>query len=235
FSSVTSVLNMAIFKDRFVLEDLIQELKKRSAALSFGPLQSNGHISVQGSFPAMKLLRDFLLLKAKSLPEKDKGEKSESHQRPRRSLQQRRLTTETSHSPRGAEGEKQMVVLDTDIYRYMKYFCPSTFQGTDGVVISDVTDGDITTVYIEKAGSRSNAEQVSRAKEKIENGSLKLHDVLRKERIRFEEQSGDQKRRYKRACESLKTRHPSVVVISYDTHIDVIGSSSEVFKFIKAV
>ena len=56
---------MYVFKYKFVLEDLIQVLKKKSTALSFGSLQSNGHISVQGSFPAMKWLRDFLLLKAK--------------------------------------------------------------------------------------------------------------------------------------------------------------------------
>ncbi|NXN31052.1 RBM43 protein, partial [Nycticryphes semicollaris] len=235
FSSVTSVLNMSIFKDHFVLEDLIQELKRKSTALSFGPLQSNGHISVQGSFPAIKLLRDFLLLKEKSLPEEDKGEESEFHQRPRRRLQQHRLAMETSHFVHGAEGEKQVVVLDTDIYHYMKYFYPRTFLGNDGVVVSDVTDGDITTVNIENTGSRSNAEQVSRVKEKIENCSLKLHKVLRKERIYFEEESGDKKQRYKRACESLKPHHPLVLVIPYDTHIDVIGDSSEIFKFIMAV
>ncbi|NWW53616.1 RBM43 protein, partial [Pedionomus torquatus] len=235
FSSVTAVLNMSIFKDQFVLEDLIQELNKKSTALSFGPLQSNGHISVQGSFPAIKLLRDFLLLKAKSLPAKERGEESESHQRPRRRLQQHRLTTETSHFIHGAEKEKQAVVLDTDIYHYMKHFYPRTFLGNDGVVISDLTDGDVTTVYIENAGSRSNAEQVPRVKEKIENCSLKLHNVLRKERIYFEEQSGEKKQRYKQACESLKPHHPHVLVIPYDTHIDVIGHSSEIFGFIKAV
>ncbi|NXP04014.1 RBM43 protein, partial [Thinocorus orbignyianus] len=235
FSSVTSVLNMSVFKDQFVLEDLIQELKKKSTALSFGPLQSNGHISVQGSFPAIKLLRDFLLLKAKSLPVEDKGEKSESHQRLRRRLQQHRPTRETSHFVHGAGGEKQVVVLDTDVYHYMKYFYPRTFLGNDGVAISDATDGDVTTVYIENVGGSSNVEQVPRVKEKIENRSLKLHNVLRKERIYFEEQSGDKKQRYQRACESLKRHHPQVLVIPYDTHIDVIGNSSEIFEFIKAV
>ncbi|XP_068264137.1 RNA-binding protein 43 isoform X2 [Nyctibius grandis] len=127
FSSVTSVLNMSVFKDQFVLEDLIQEVKKKSTALSFGPLQSNGHISVQGSFPAIKLLRDFLLLKAKSLSEKDKREESKSHQRPRRRVQQHRVTTETSNFVHGADQEKQVVVLDTDVYHYMKYFFSKMF------------------------------------------------------------------------------------------------------------
>ncbi|XP_040980199.1 RNA-binding protein 43 isoform X3 [Aquila chrysaetos chrysaetos] len=187
FSSVTSVLDMSIFKDQFVLEDLIQEIKKKSTALSFGPLQSNGHISVQGSFPAIKLLRDFLLLKAKSLSEKDKREESKTHQRPRRRLQQQRLTTETSNFVDGADGEKQVVVLDTDIYHYMKYFFSRTFLVNDNVVISDVTDGDITTVYIKNIGNRSDAGQVLKVKEKIENQSIKLHNTLRKERIYFQE------------------------------------------------
>ncbi|KGL92487.1 RNA-binding protein 43, partial [Charadrius vociferus] len=235
FSSVTSVLNMSIFKDQFVLEDLIQELKKKSTALSFGPLQSNGHICVQGSFPAIKLLRDFLLLKAKSLSEKDKREDSKSHQRPRRVPQQHRLTTETSNFVHGADGEKQVVVLDTDIYHYMKYFFPRTFLVNDDVIISDIPDGDITTVYIENAGGRAGAEQVLRVKEKIENWSLKLHNVLCKERIYFEEQTGDEKQRYKWVCESLKPHYSDVLIIPYDTHIDVIGNSSEIFEFTKEV
>ncbi|NXR00315.1 RBM43 protein, partial [Sagittarius serpentarius] len=234
FSSVTSVLNMSVFKDQFVLEDLIQEIKKKSTALSFGPLQSNGHISVQGSFPAIKLLRDFLLLKAKSLSEKDKREESKSCQRPRRRLQQHRLTTEMSNFVHGADGEKEVVILDTDIYHYMKYFFfPRTFLVNDDVVISDITDGDITTVYIENAGSRSDAGQVLRVKEKIESQSIKLHNTLRKERIYFQEHTRDEKQRYKWACESLKPHYPHVLIIPYDTHIDVVGDSSEIFVFTK--
>ncbi|XP_010151373.1 PREDICTED: RNA-binding protein 43 [Eurypyga helias] len=232
FSSVTSVLNMSVFKDQFVLEDLLEEFKKKSTALSFGPLQSNGHISVQGSFPAIKLLRDFLLLKAKSLPEENKREESKSHQRPRRRLQQHRLTQETSNFIHDADREKQVVVLDTDVYCYMKCFFSRTFLVHD-VVISDTTDGDITTVCIENAGSRSDAGQVLRVKKKIENESRKLHNALRKERICFEKHTRDEKRRYKWVCESLKPHYPYVLIIPYDTHIDVIGNSSQIFEFVR--
>ncbi|NXO51940.1 RBM43 protein, partial [Aramus guarauna] len=235
FSSVTSVLNMSIFKDQFVLEDLIKELKKKSAALSFGPLQSNGHISVQGSFPAIMLLRDFLLLKAKSLSEKDEREESKSRQRSKKRLQQHGLTTETSNFVRDADGEKQVVVLDTDIYHYVKRFFPRTLLVNGDVVISDITDGDVTTVYIENAGSRSDAGQVLRVKEKIENQSIKLHNTLRKERIYFEGRIRDEKWRYERVCKSLKRYYPSVLITAYDTHIDVIGNPSEVFEFTKEV
>ncbi|XP_035754831.1 RNA-binding protein 43 isoform X2 [Egretta garzetta] len=235
FSSVTSVLNMSVFKDQFVLEDLIQEFKKKSTALSFGPLQSNGQISVQGSFPAMKLLRDFLLLKAQSLSEKDEREESKSRQRPRRRLQQHGLTPETSNSVHAADGEKQVVVLDTDTYRYMKHFFPRTFPVNADVVISEITDGDITTVSIENAGGRSGAGQVLRVKEKIEDQSVKLHHALRKERIYFEEHVRGGTWRYKGVCASLQARYPHVLIIPYDTHIDVIGNSSEIFEFTKEV
>ncbi|NXX77609.1 RBM43 protein, partial [Urocolius indicus] len=231
FSCVTSVLNMSVFKDQFVLEDLMKEIKKKSTALSFGPLQPNGHVSVQGSFPAIKLLRDFLLLKAKSLSEEDKREERKSHQRTRRRLQQHRLTTQTRDFVHGAE----VVVLDKDIYHYMKHFDPEMSLVKDDVVISAVTDGDITTVYIESAGSGSDAGQVLRVKEKMENCSVKLHDMLRKERISFEEQSRAARQRYKSVCESLKPRYPFVLVVACDTHIDVIGDSSDVFEFTKEV
>ncbi|XP_051479509.1 RNA-binding protein 43 [Apus apus] len=223
FGSVTSVLNLSVFKDHFVLEELLQELQKKSTALSFGPLQPNGHISVQGSFPAMKLLRDLLLLKAKSLSEKEKGKERKSQQSSRR-----------RQHVQDADGENQMVVLDTDTFHYMKHFFPKTFLVND-VVISASADGDITTVYIKSAGSRSDPRQVLRVKGNIENQSVKLHNDLRKERICYEKHSREEKERYKRVCRSLRSHHPSVLIIPYDTHIDVIGTSSEVLKFTKEV
>ncbi|NXH16274.1 RBM43 protein, partial [Bucco capensis] len=236
FSSVTSVLNMSVFKDQFVLEDLIQEIQQKSTALSFGPLQSNGQICVQGSFPAIKVLRDFLLLKAKSLSEEEKKEESKSHQRPRRSHQQHRLTREMSNFNHDADGEKQMVVLDTDVYHYMKAFFPRTFLvNDDNVVISDITNGDTTTIYIESAGRRSDAGKVLKVKEKIENQSVKLYEALRKKRIVFEGHTRGAKERYKRVCGHLKPHYPHLLIIPYDTHIDVIGSSSKVLEFSKEV
>ncbi|NXL89476.1 RBM43 protein, partial [Alectura lathami] len=233
FSSVTSVLNMSVFKDQFVLEDLIEELKKKITALSFGPLQCNGHISVQGSFPAIKLLRDFLLLKAKCLAE-DKNEESKFHQSPKKRQQQHRLTTETSSFLRDAEGEKKVVVLDTDIYQYMKHFFLKKFLANTDVAVSSSTDGDITMLYLQKVRSRPDAGQVIRVKEKIESKSVELHNTLRKERIRLERCTRD-KKKYKLVCENIKSRYPKVLLIPYGTHIDVIGDSSAVFEFIKEV
>lgn len=225
---------MSVFKDQYVLEDLIQELKKKNTALSFGPLQSNGHISVQGSFPAIKMLRDCLLLKAKSLSE-DKNEERKSRQRQKKQQQQCRLTTDTNNFVLDAEREKQVVVLDTDIYLYMKNVLPKKLLANTDVVISDITDGDITTLYLQKTRSRPNAAQVLAFKEEIERQSLKLHNTLCKERIYLEEYTRDEKQKYKLMCETLKSHYPSVLVIPYATHIDVIGNSSEVFEFTREV
>ncbi|XP_030310176.1 RNA-binding protein 43 isoform X2 [Calypte anna] len=228
FSSVTSLLNMSVFKDHLVLEELIQELQKKSTDLSFGPLQPNGTISVQGSFPAIQSLRDFLFLKAKSLSEKEQREDQESHQRPQRRLQQHRLSREPKHPSQ--DGEKQVVVLDTDTYHYMKCFFPKIFQINADVVISDTTDGDVTTVCIE---SRSGAGQALRVRENIESQSVKLHQVLRKERIYFEKCTREEKNRYTAVCKSLRSLHPSVLTSFHATHLDIIGTSSEIFKFTK--
>lgn len=224
---------MSVFKDKFVLEDLVQELKKKSTALSFGSLQSNGHISVQGSFPTIKWLRDFLLLKAKSLSE-DKNEASKSHQRPKKRLNKHTLTREVNNFGHDAEGEKQVVVLDTDIYHYMKCFFAKELLANTDVVISDITDGDITTLHLQKGRNRPDSGQVLKVKEKIENLSIKLLNSLRKERIGFEKCTRD-KKKYRSVCESVRSRYPDVLVIPYDTHIDVIGSSSAVFEFTKEV
>ncbi|NXL78583.1 RBM43 protein, partial [Leptocoma aspasia] len=233
FLCVTSTLNMAVFRGHLALEDLLEEMKKQSPDLSFGPLQRDGQIAVQGSFPALRVLREFLLLKAKSLSEEDKRE-GKSHQRPRRKLQEHRGATEMRNSTRDAHREKQVLVLDTDIYLYMRCFHPKVFQAND-VVISGVTDGDITTVCIESAGSKAGAAHGLRAKKMMENYTVELQKMLCKERICFKEHSRAEKQRYKQLWERLKPRYPQVLVTPYDTHIDVVGTSADVFKFTEEV
>ncbi|NWX38466.1 RBM43 protein, partial [Notiomystis cincta] len=233
FLSATSILNMAVFRDHFLLEDLLAEMQKQSPALSFGALQPNGTIAVQGPFPALQVLRDFLLLKAKSLSEEHRRE-GKSQLRTRRRLQEHRGATETRNSSRDAGGEKHVVVLDTDIYHYMRCCHPRIFQAND-VVISGVTEGDITTVSIESAGRKAGAAQGLRAKERMENCSAELQEILRKERICFRERSRGERQRHRQLCERLKPRYPRVLVIPYDTHLDVVGTSAEVFRFTEEV
>ncbi|NWY48134.1 RBM43 protein, partial [Sylvia atricapilla] len=233
FLCVTSTLSVAVFRGHFVLEDLVEEMKKQSPALNFGPLQPDGQIAVQGSFPALRKLREFLLLKARSLSEEDKGE-GKSHQRLRRKLQQHRGGAEMRSPAGDAPRERQVVVLDTDIYHYMRFFHPRTLQA-DGVVISGVTDGDITTVCIDSAGGEAGAAQGLRAKRMIQSSSVELQRILRKERICYKEPGRGEKQRYRELCERLKARHPGVLVLPYDTHVDVVGTSAAVFGFTEDV
>ncbi|NWH42114.1 RBM43 protein, partial [Chloropsis hardwickii] len=227
FLCVTSTLNMAVFRGHFVLEDLVEEMKKQSPALSFGPLQRDGRISVRGSFPELGLLREFLLKKAKSLSEEDRKE-GKSQQRLRRKLQEHRGATETRNSIGDAQRDKQVLVLDTDIYHYMRSFHPRAFQGND-VVISGVTDGDITTVSIESAAGKAGAARGLRAKRIIENCSVELQRILRKERICFKGHSRAEKQRYRQLWERLKLRYPQVLITPHDTHVDLVGTSADVF------
>ncbi|NWY28037.1 RBM43 protein, partial [Pheucticus melanocephalus] len=231
FLCVTSTLNMAVFRGHLVLEDLVEEMKQQIPSLTVGPLQRDGQIAVQGSFPALRVLRDFLLLKAKSLLEEDRRERK-SHQRPRRKLQEHRGAVEMRNSTRDVQREKQVLVLDTDIYHYMKCFYLKALQGND-VVISGVTDGDITTVCIESAGSKAGAAQGLKAKKMMENYSVELQKILRKERICFKEPSRAGKQR--QLCERLKARYPKVLLIPYDTHLDVVGTSADVLGFTEEV
>ncbi|NXI19242.1 RBM43 protein, partial [Irena cyanogastra] len=234
FLWVTSTLSMAVFRDHFVLEDLVEEMKKQSPALSFGPLQHDGQIAVQGSFPALRVLREFLLLKAKSLSGEDRRE-GKSHQRPRRKLQEHAGAAEMRNSVQDAPREKQVLVLDTDIYQYMRCFHPRALQGND-VVISGVTEGDITTVCIESAGRKAAAAaQALRAKKTIESCCVELQKILWKERICFQEQSRAEKQRYKQLWERLKPRYPKVLIIPYDTHFDVVGTPADVCGFSEEV
>ncbi|NWI97851.1 RBM43 protein, partial [Pitta sordida] len=229
FCSVTSTLSLAVFKEQFVLEDLVAELKKQSPALSFGALQPDGHLAVQGSFPAIRDLRDLLLLKATSLSEKEQRKDSKSHQKLRRRLQEPRSTTESKNSV-----EKQEVILDTDVYHYMRHHFPEVFQVMSGVVLSVVTGDDVTTVRVQAAG-RAHTAHLLNVLRRIEDQSLKLHETLRKERIYYREQSREERQRYRQACERLKPFYPRVLVIPYDTHLGIIGYPHEVFEFAKKV
>ncbi|NXT66613.1 RBM43 protein, partial [Chaetops frenatus] len=228
FLSVTSTLSLAVFRDRFVLEALLAEMRQQSPALSFGPLQPGGRVAVQGPFPALQRLREFLWLKAKPLPEDTREGKAHQRSSRRREPQERGGgATETRNPLRDAEVEKQVVVLDTDIYLYMRGFLPKTLQG-DGVAISAVPAGAITTVCIQAAGA---AAQALRAKERIESCSVELQKVLCKERISFKEQSTAERQRYRQAWERLQPHHPAVLLLPAGSHLDVVGAPVDVFAF----
>uniref|UniRef100_A0A8C8R9I9 RNA binding motif protein 43 n=1 Tax=Pelusios castaneus TaxID=367368 RepID=A0A8C8R9I9_9SAUR len=236
FTCVSSVLDLSIFGDKYILEDLVKELQKHITDLSFSPLQSNGLISVQGSFPAIKSLKDNLLLRANSLSWKDKRGESKPDQRPNSRTQKHRLSMGPSNNVVHNLGkEEQVVVLDTDIYYYMKQFLYKESLAKYSVVSREVTDGEVTTIYLENSRASSDPRELERAKERIEDFSAKLHCSLRKERFSLDGNTKSKRQKYKQACEMVKAKFPKVLVIPYDTHVDVIGSSSDTYEFTQEV
>uniref|UniRef100_A0A8D0G9E9 RNA binding motif protein 43 n=1 Tax=Sphenodon punctatus TaxID=8508 RepID=A0A8D0G9E9_SPHPU len=237
FPCVSSTLDLSVFGDKYILEELVQELQKNLTVLSFGPLQSNGHILVQGPFSAVTSLKNSLLLKANSLLDKVKKGGKESNQIASSRMQKYGSSRKQSKNfVQDTNRKEQVVVLDTDVYRYMEHFYGNMYKKQlqkYGVASHVVTDGEITTMYLES--NRSDPSHLQRAKEVVENLSMDLQRRLRKEKIIFEANNRTEHWKYTKTCEHLKFQYPKVLVIPYTTHIDIIGSSSEIYKFVQEV
>ncbi|XP_016061416.1 PREDICTED: RNA-binding protein 43 [Miniopterus natalensis] len=241
FSSVCANLDLSIFRCQVPLESLVKDLKRKLPSLCFHPLEHNGRISVQGSFLAIKKLHEFLLLKASSLLEKNGSfineEKKWNRQSPRRSLQR---SSNSLESPRSSVPETtrrgETLVLDTDVFLYQKKkgFYESTSKRFH-VLCQERVDGEITTICIKNAqdGLQPNNEKL--VKEYIEKHSHALHFELRKETFDLEGKEKREKRNIKLACEQLRWRYHQVLINFSETHIDIIGSSSDVYLFQKEV
>ncbi|XP_059560494.1 RNA-binding protein 43 isoform X2 [Myotis daubentonii] len=246
--SVNAILDLSVFRGQFPLESLVRDLKKKIPSLCFSPLKQNGRISVQGSFLAIKKLKESLLFKASSLLEKSRSCISEaekrSRQSPRRSLQRSHNSLESPRSsvPETARrGETarcgETLVLDTDVFLYLKKngVYESTLRKYH-VLCQERVEGEITTICIKNArdGLRPNNEKL--VKEYFEKYSHALHFELRKETFDLEGKEKRERGNIKLACEQLSLRyHQKLLVNFYKTHIDIIGSSSDVYSFKKEV
>lgn len=201
--------------------------------LCLSPLEANGRISVQGTFLAIKKLKESLLLKASFLSEKNRNRQS-----PRGS------TRRSSHSlktPRWLTPEAtkrgESLVLDTDTFLYLKQktdFYESTLR-TLHVLCQETVDGEITTLCIKNAQGSSQSNNEKQVKEFIEKYSHALHFELRKETLLLEGKEDREKENIKLACKQLSLSHLHVLVNFYKTHIDVIGPPSDTYLFKKEV
>ncbi|OWJ99866.1 RBM43, partial [Cervus elaphus hippelaphus] len=149
FSSVMAVLDLSVFRSQIRLESLVMDLKREIPTLCLSPLDANGRISVQGTFLAIEKLKEFLLLKASFLLEKNRSRQSPrgSTQRNSHSLKPpRSLTPETTK-----KGES--LVLDTDTFLYLKKkrkVYESTLRKFH-VLCEETVDGEVTTLCIKNA------------------------------------------------------------------------------------
>uniref|UniRef100_A0A2K5LCI7 RNA binding motif protein 43 n=1 Tax=Cercocebus atys TaxID=9531 RepID=A0A2K5LCI7_CERAT len=242
FSSVNAILDLSVFGKEVTLETLVKDLKKKIPSLNFSPLKPNGRISVEGSFLAVKRLKESLLVRACSLLEKDRNFTSEgrkwNRQNPQRSLQRsnnplasvRTLVPETARS-----GE--MLVLDTDVFLYLHHKCRS-YESTLKkfcILSQEKVDGEITTICLKNIQVGSQPNNAKHVKELIEEWSHALYLKLRKETFILEGKEKKEKRMIKWACEQLSSRYPEVLINFYRTHVDIIGSSSDTYLFKKGV
>uniref|UniRef100_A0A2K5K9I9 RRM domain-containing protein n=1 Tax=Colobus angolensis palliatus TaxID=336983 RepID=A0A2K5K9I9_COLAP len=242
FSSVNAILDLSVFGKEVTLETLVKDLKKKIPSLNFSPLKPNGRISVEGSFLAVKRLKESLLVRACSLLEKDRNFTSEgrkwNRQNPQRNLQRsnnslasvRTLVPETARS-----GE--MLVLDTDVFLYLQHKCRS-YESTlkkFHILSQEKVDGEITTICLKSIQVGSQPNNAKHVKELIEEWSHALYLKLRKETFILEGKEKKEKRMIKWACEQLSSRYPEVLINFYRTHIDIIGSSSDTYLFKKGV
>ena len=197
---------------------------------------------MEGSFLAVKRLRESLLARACSLLEKDRNFTSEGRKWNRQNLQRnlqrsnnslasvRTLVPETARS-----GE--MLVLDTDVFLYLKHKCGS-YESTlkkFHILSQEKVDGEITTICLKSIQVGSQPNNAKHVKELIEEWSHALYLKLRKETFILEGKENREKRMIKRACEQLSSRYLEVLINLYRTHIDIIGSSSDTYLFKKGV
>lgn len=242
FSSVKATLDLSVFRGQIILESLVMDLKKKIPTLNFSPLGPGGKISVEGSFLAIKKLKDSLLSKASSLLEKNRNFMSEgrkwNRQSPQKSLQRsdnlvemlRPLVSETARSP-------EMLVMDTDVFLYLKRKCGfyETTLNKFSILSQERVDGDVTTICLASASAGSGSSSTRHVKELIEEWAQALHFELRKETFILGGKRNTEKRNIERACEQLQSRYLRVLINFYKTHIDIIGSSADTYLFKKEV
>ncbi|KAF5910820.1 hypothetical protein HPG69_004910, partial [Diceros bicornis minor] len=242
FSSVKAILDLSVFRSQVILESLVMDLKRKIPTLCFSHLEPSGRISVQGSFLAIKRLKETLLLKASSLLEKNRNFISEgkewNRESPRRSLQGSSISSESLRSSVSkTSGSGEMLVLDTDVFLYLKKKCGYYERALKKfhVLCQERVDGEITTICIKSAHAISHPNDETYVKKLIEKYSHILHFELRKETIILDGKENRKKRNIKLACEQLNSKYPQVLINSYKTHVDIIGSSSDVYLFKKEV
>ncbi|XP_021567685.1 RNA-binding protein 43 [Carlito syrichta] len=242
FSCVKAFLDLSVFRSQVTLESLVMDLKKKIPTLSFSPLEPNGRISVEGSFLAIKSLKESLLLRASSLLGQNRTFTSEERKWNRQS-QKRNLqgSHSSSESLRTLEPETarraEMLMLDTDVFLYLKQKCQFYERTLNKyhVLCQERVDGEITTICLKNAQTGFQPNNVKHVKELIEKKLQTLYLEFRKETFILEGKEKREKGNIKWACKVLGSRYPGVLINLYRTHIDIIGSSSDTYLFKKEV
>ncbi|XP_036041078.1 RNA-binding protein 43 [Onychomys torridus] len=240
FNYVMAILDLSVFRSQTVLESLVMDLKKKIPTLNFSPLSPSGKISVRGSFLAILKLKQALIAKAISASESNR--KEDASERRNRNRQKNpggvlpgRETSAVAlgTSVPGSARSQGMLVLDTDVFLYLKHKC-ELYELTLNryhILCQESVDGDVTTICLQDAHDGSHPSSVRYMKELIEEWAQGLHLELRKETLVLEGKGESEKRNIKQACEQLCYRYRRVLINPHHTHINIIGPSSDTFLF----
>ncbi|XP_028625058.1 RNA-binding protein 43 [Grammomys surdaster] len=252
FNYVMAILDLSVFRTQIVLESLVVDLKKKIPTLNFSPLAPSGKISVQGSYLAFMKLKQVLLSKAISPLENNRnyaGERrNRNGQNPRRVLQESKnsvpIRGTSVPEPAGSPpilrtsvlepaGNPETLVLDTDIFLYLKHKCEfyELTLSKYHVLCQETVDGDITTICLQDDLDGSCPGSVRHVKEFIEECAQEFHLKLRKELLVLEGRGDREKRNIRQAFEQLCCRYPRVLMNVHSTHIDLIGPPSDTYLF----
>ncbi|XP_078532158.1 RNA-binding protein 43-like isoform X2 [Lissotriton helveticus] len=242
FTFASAILDLSLFCEQWLLEDLVEELKKNVPDLFFSSLTSDGKVTVEGSFPAIRQLREFLV-HINSVAEKGRahlpsrvGESSEAI--PTASTtQELKLRLDSSLSFREENNiESSSLFLDTDVCLFMTDICRKDFDkclNTYSVVCDMTKDADITMLRLKPVGAGTDPRQVEYAKMDIQILYQSLQPLLRKERIYLDDKQNES--HIIDECNTLKHQFSEVLVIPCGIYIDVIGRASDISFFMQAL
>nr|XP_021520369.1 RNA-binding protein 43 [Meriones unguiculatus] len=238
FNYAMAILDLSVFRTQTALESLVVDLKKKIPTLSFSALGPSGKLSVRGSFLDLMELKQALLSKAISPLGNGRNYAGERRncrsQSPRRLLQKSRNSAATIRaSAPEPTTSKRTLVLDTDVFLYLKYKC-EFYELTlkkYHILCQERVDGDVTTLCLQDAHGGSLSSIVRRVEMLIEEWAQDLHLELRKEILVLEGRGDREKRNIKQASEQLLLRYPKVLANVHSTHIDIIGPASDTHLF----
>ncbi|KAL1786002.1 RNA-binding protein 43, partial [Sigmodon hispidus] len=232
FNYVMAILDLSVFRTQIVLESLVMDLKKKIPALNFSALGPSGKISVKGPFLAIMKLKEALMTKAISALENNRKYAAEGRNQSILQKPENSTATPGTSVPESARSQGTLV-LDTDIFFYLKHKCDfyELTLNKYHILCQERVDGDVTTICLQDAPGGSQPSSVRLVRELIEECVQGLHPELRKETVVLEGRGAREKRHIKQACEQLCCRYLKVLINLHSTHIDIIGPSSDTFMF----
>ncbi|XP_074072110.1 RNA-binding protein 43 isoform X2 [Macrotis lagotis] len=228
-------LDLSIFGKEAVLENLVTELKEKIPSLKFDLGKTNREVIVQGSFLAIKKLKDILLLRASSLHGNNtKGVSLEKRKKEKTYPECSTSVSSVQSAMPNTTRNEQIVVLDTDVFKYMKY--NQIYENIlEDIVSKEIVNDEVTTIYLQDSQKNSHSDHLKQVKKLIEEFSCCLSFELRKETLSFDGKDMEEGKQILLACQILKPRYPQLLVEYYSKHINIIGNSNDTYQFKKLV